>query len=565
MTISTLWRRFPVVAIVASVLLQALPGNASADDEEPFPEEGTDIAVPGPEADQQLAELSDEVLQPQAAAEAAAPGQIDDFVRDKILTEGTAAEICHGGLRTGTASAFQTITGQFGGTAGTMYSCRERYATFERAECDGQVANPATNPNFFSDCWSNHAQGRAMDIMVGQVSGAWNQYRGNSIVNWLLATDSAGNVNANARRLGVQQILWNDKCWNSDGDRGIGSATAMRQCGYGHFDHVHIDLTLAGSEAATSYWGAAPLVTSKQRGLYFRDRQSGSWGMYAWNNLRLIAKTSGQWTPAWTHVSTGDWDADGIRDDLLTYNSANGAWSVRRWSGGIPAVSVSGTWSAGFDVITNGDFDDDGEFDDMILLDVQTGAYERWTWSASGAQRLGGGSWNSSRWDVMIPLDADSDGTVAETFLVDRDTGKWYVHRWNGATPVTLYVGFWGTNWDRFVSADLDAQGNQDDLFVRDDANGDWVTIGWVGEPEEDEEDPETPGPHLRAAGRVSTKWDHFTAGDYDTDGRVDDVFFFDERTGTWSMLSWHRYRATTVASSTWSTIWDQFAAGAFG
>ena len=54
-----------------------------------------------------------------------------------------------------------------GASSGTMYFCRERWDTANDPACNGQQANPVTTPNFHSTCWSNHARGRAIDVMVG--------------------------------------------------------------------------------------------------------------------------------------------------------------------------------------------------------------------------------------------------------------------------------------------------------------------------------------------------------------------------------------------------------------
>ncbi len=197
---------------------------------------------------------------------AAAPRPfIDDFKYDELVLEGTAREVCAGRLLTGSGWTFNEIVSRFGGTAGTMYYCRERWDTANDPACNGQNGNPVTNPNFHSTCWSNHARGRAIDVMVGRSGGGYNTSRGLSIVNWLLARDANGNVNANARKLGIQQILFADRCWNSDGDRGIASWYAMRQCGIGHHDHVHLDLTINGANGNVSYWGAAPEVDGQAR------------------------------------------------------------------------------------------------------------------------------------------------------------------------------------------------------------------------------------------------------------------------------------------------------------
>ena len=85
------------------------------------------------------------------AATASAPRPFtDDFRYDALVLEGTAREVCVGGLHTGPAWAFNEIVSRFGGTAGTMYSCRERWDTANNPDGNGQIGNPATNPNFHS-------------------------------------------------------------------------------------------------------------------------------------------------------------------------------------------------------------------------------------------------------------------------------------------------------------------------------------------------------------------------------------------------------------------------------
>ena len=179
-----------------------------------------------------------------------------------------AGNVCFGRLRQGTARAFVELQRRFGGSAGTLYACRERWNAAEEPDCNGTLVNPAANPRFYSTCWSNHAAGRALDLMSTKA-------RGDAVVNWLLAPDANGNYSANARRLGVQQILWWDRCWNTDDDRGIVSAGRMRKCGIGHFDHVHVDLTFRGARGRTSYWGGRPVIAPKANGLVWWDQDTG--------------------------------------------------------------------------------------------------------------------------------------------------------------------------------------------------------------------------------------------------------------------------------------------------
>ena len=127
-------------------------------------------------------------------------GSIDDFVYTDLVLEGRRGEVCPGQIRSGTLRAFYEIVDRFGGQAGTMYYCRERWDAINDPDCNGTLVNPRSNPNFQSTCWSNHATGRAFDVMVGgSASSGYNRQRGLSIVNWLLATDAQNSTNANAR------------------------------------------------------------------------------------------------------------------------------------------------------------------------------------------------------------------------------------------------------------------------------------------------------------------------------------------------------------------------------
>lgn len=530
---------------------QAAAGSDGPD--EPVSEEtGSDIATPNSESQAQ-ATSGEAAGRIQARAIVAG---IDDFWYDNLVTEGTAAEVCYGSLRPGTLGIYRELTNRFGGTPGTLYTCRERYATNERAECNGQVANPVTQPAFFSDCWSNHAQGRALDIMVGTVSGGYNQTRGNNIVNYLLATDSEGNQNAVARRMGVQQILWNDRCWNSDGDRGIDSASKMRQCGYGHFDHVHIDLTIAGSEGTTSWWGYPPVRLPTLNSLFFQDAQYGAWEWRTWVNLRGVAIGSGVATARFSTIVRGDWDGDGVLDELFAWDPATGQWQVRDGTSG--AVEQSGSAARTVETFVNGDFDGDGRWNDMILFDQETGYATLWSWSAGGPSGLGQWRWGPG-WDRMTLIDGNSDGTTGELFLMDLDTGYWYVFAFLYGQPYQFNTGRFAPGWRTVTSGDLDAQGNYDDLFLRDPGSGVWTVINFTVR------DGVLGYPVQTTYGRWLPDWDDFVVGDWDTDGRLDDMFLYDRESGGWTVLSWHRYLTSYSIISQYVPGLDIFASATLG
>lgn len=124
---------------------------------------------------------------------------------------------------------------------------------------------PGTSYGIGRDCGadgmtSEHYEGRAVDWFVS-VRKPDQAARATAVLNWLFAPDAAGNRYANARRLGVMYIIWNNKIWGSySADAGwrAYSTCALRPdpgadttC---HRDHIHISLSWAGAMKRTSFW-----------------------------------------------------------------------------------------------------------------------------------------------------------------------------------------------------------------------------------------------------------------------------------------------------------------------
>ena len=107
---------------------------------------------------------------------------------------------------------------------------------------------------------TEHYDGRAVDWFTN-VRTPEGKARGDALVNWLTATDARGNVAANARRLGVMYIIWNNRIWGAyrpaDGWRpylgcaGTPSPASDTTC---HRNHVHLSLSWAGAMGRTSWW-----------------------------------------------------------------------------------------------------------------------------------------------------------------------------------------------------------------------------------------------------------------------------------------------------------------------
>lgn len=108
---------------------------------------------------------------------------------------------------------------------------------------------------------SLHAEGRAIDWHL-DVHKAADRREAKRIINLLLAPDRAGNEHALARRMGIQEIIWNCRSWWSGSEslnrysacfdrrgrrRKIDDTTA-------HRDHIHFGLNWPGAKRRTSFW-----------------------------------------------------------------------------------------------------------------------------------------------------------------------------------------------------------------------------------------------------------------------------------------------------------------------
>jgi hypothetical protein len=111
------------------------------------------------------------------------------------------------------------------------------------------------------DNYSLHAEGRAIDWHLNVHNGA-DRREAKRLINLLLAPDRAGNLHALARRMGIQEIIWDCKSWYSGADalrpysacydakgkpKKIDDTTA-------HRDHIHFGLNWPGAKKRTTFW-----------------------------------------------------------------------------------------------------------------------------------------------------------------------------------------------------------------------------------------------------------------------------------------------------------------------
>jgi hypothetical protein len=105
---------------------------------------------------------------------------------------------------------------------------------------------------------SLHAEGRAIDWHLDARTTAGRR-AGNKLVALLLADDTRGRHFALARRMGVQELIWDCKIWSAKHPR----LSRYRTCNstsnvtLRHRDHVHIGLSWRGARKLTTFWRRA--------------------------------------------------------------------------------------------------------------------------------------------------------------------------------------------------------------------------------------------------------------------------------------------------------------------
>lgn len=107
---------------------------------------------------------------------------------------------------------------------------------------------------------SEHEEGRALDWMVDSEDPVARR-KARAFLRWLVAPGRNGEPGANARRLGVMYLIYEDKMWRvyrpEDGWQEYSGCSATQGEEYDtscHRDHIHVSLTWDGAYAQTSFW-----------------------------------------------------------------------------------------------------------------------------------------------------------------------------------------------------------------------------------------------------------------------------------------------------------------------
>jgi hypothetical protein len=107
---------------------------------------------------------------------------------------------------------------------------------------------------------SLHSEGRALDWHL-DARRKRERRAANNLINLMLAPDAQGNVHGLARRMGVQELIFNCRAWFG-GEGGMEPYSVCQGGGHvdpttAHRDHVHIGLNWAGAKARSSFWKSA--------------------------------------------------------------------------------------------------------------------------------------------------------------------------------------------------------------------------------------------------------------------------------------------------------------------
>ena len=110
---------------------------------------------------------------------------------------------------------------------------------------------------------SLHAEGRALDWHLN-AHNRRDRREAERIIGLLLAPDKAGNAHALARRMGIQEIIWNCKIWTAararDGWRQYSRCYDSKgrrvrvDDTNAHRDHIHFGLSWPGARMQTTFW-----------------------------------------------------------------------------------------------------------------------------------------------------------------------------------------------------------------------------------------------------------------------------------------------------------------------
>jgi hypothetical protein len=109
---------------------------------------------------------------------------------------------------------------------------------------------------------SLHAEGRAVDWHL-DVANPSDRHEARRLIELFLAPDRNGTTHALARRMGVEEIIWDCSYWGAGMQDFIAYKPCVNKHGQlrkhvdptiGHRNHIHFGLSKAGAMRRTTYW-----------------------------------------------------------------------------------------------------------------------------------------------------------------------------------------------------------------------------------------------------------------------------------------------------------------------
>ena len=137
----------------------------------------------------------------------------------------------------------------------------EAFAAWLEHNAGGQFWGIMRCERWGKDRASLHAEGRAVDWHL-DVHNAADKREATRLIGLLLAPDQAGNLHALARRMGIQEIIWNCQSWYSGSDSLRPYSQCFDESGKrkkiddttAHKNHIHFGLNWPGAKMRTTFW-----------------------------------------------------------------------------------------------------------------------------------------------------------------------------------------------------------------------------------------------------------------------------------------------------------------------